>query len=113
MSNRKIMEDLQAFLGSRKPDRGFLPNAPHIKCPDGFTMSVQASKYHYCTPRDDYGPWEAVEIGFPSHPIPEALEWRDGPEPDTGNVFACVPLSVVAEIIWKHGGTFEPMRAVA
>ena len=26
---------------------------PHVLCKDGFTISVQASKSHYCTPRID------------------------------------------------------------
>ena len=37
-----------------------------IKCADGFTMSVQASRGNYCSPRNDSGPYDSVEVGFPS-----------------------------------------------
>ena len=46
--------------GPRKPIRGA------IRCHDGFVMSVQASRDHYCTPRDDAGPHSAVEVGWPN-----------------------------------------------
>ena len=39
---------------------------PEIVCKDGTTLSVQASEFHYCTPRDNKGPYTHVEIGFPS-----------------------------------------------
>ena len=37
-----------------------------VKCADGFSMSVQAGKGSYCSPRDDSGPYDSVEVGFPS-----------------------------------------------
>ena len=43
--------------GPRKPIRGA------IRCHDGFVMSVQASRDHYSTPRDDVGSHSAVEVG--------------------------------------------------
>lgn len=45
---------------------GYGTTVPAIECADGFTMSVQASRSHYCTPRNDVGPYTAVEVGFPS-----------------------------------------------
>lgn len=73
---------------------------PAIVCADGFTMSVQASRTHYCTPRNDQGPYTAVEIGFPSK-----HENRLAPYGDNGNnVFAWVPVDVLDEIIRAHGG---------
>ena len=45
---------------SRKPTR------PQIRCYDNFRMSVQASRAHCCTPRDDHGPYSAVEVRYPS-----------------------------------------------
>ena len=49
----------------------------YVVCADGFTMSVQASENHYCSPRADgaeviYG---RVEIGFPSEHEPEFDEY--------------------------------------
>lgn len=81
------------------------PRMPWIICADGFTMSVQASAIHYCTPKDNVGPYTAFEVGYPSqnepllHPYGYQLE--DG---GWDNVFAWVPATVVDAIIAKHGG---------
>ena len=29
-------------------------------------VSIQASEYHYCTPRNNEGPYSEWEVGFPS-----------------------------------------------
>ena len=34
-----------------------------VRCNDGFAMSVQESREHTCTPRDDTGPYPMVERG--------------------------------------------------
>ena len=45
-----------------------------IKCKDGFSMSVQASKRNYCEPRlDNAVEYSKVEVGFPS--AEESLLW--------------------------------------
>ncbi len=40
----------------------------HLPLKNGGTISVQASETHYCTPRDNTGPWTEFETG---HPIRE------------------------------------------
>ena len=78
---------------------------PHIVCADGATMSVQASKFTYCTPRNNVGPYTHVEVGYPSHPFPEAAEYKnDAERDDTDNIFANVPVEIVVAWIDKHGG---------
>ena len=42
---------------------------PRLICANGFTLSIQASKYSYCTPRSNSGPYSEVEVGFPSKKI--------------------------------------------
>ena len=37
-------------------DFGPLAVREHVVCADGFTLSVQASDFHYCTPRSKEGP---------------------------------------------------------
>lgn len=76
-----------------------------IRCADGTTLSVQASRFHYCAPRDDIGPWSKVEVGFPSVKPPRtwkqyAETWSD----PTGTVYAWVPVEVVRRFIKQHGG---------
>jgi hypothetical protein len=74
---------------------------PEIRCIDGFTMSVQASKGHYCSPRLDlpYG-FTSVEVGYPSEAEELLLPFADG---DSG-VYGWVPVEVVEQVIEKHGG---------
>lgn len=90
-------------------------NAARIVCNDGFSMSVQASRYHYCSPREDNAfPYSTFEIGFPSKRIPEANEYAEEPKRHTKTVFGRVPLKVVLQIIKKHGGLrVDETRATA
>lgn len=39
--------------------------AKPIICTDGFNVSVQASKHHYCSPREYDAEWASVELSFP------------------------------------------------
>ena len=77
---------------------------PRLFCNDGFSISVQASKFHYCRPRLD-GPQddEAVELGYPSD---EDELINDYAESDnyTKTVYGYVPIEVVERLIEKHGG---------
>jgi hypothetical protein len=83
----------------KKMHPGFGSVAPAIVCCDGFEFSVQASKHHYCSPRVDNCPsYDAVEVGFPSCIEPLLTPFAaDG-------VYPQVPVSVVDQIIAKHGG---------
>jgi hypothetical protein len=86
----------------------------HIKCIDGFTMSVQASQYMYCEPRVDVGPWRAVEVGFPSMRVEEFMKYAEDRGDPTQTVYNRVPVAVVNKVIQDHGGidtTF--MRAIS
>jgi len=88
---------------------------PPLVCRDGLKLSVQASSYHYCAPRDHVGPWTSMEIGFPSKPVPELREWRqdlEDDQPDEECVFGWVPVEKILETIEKHGGC-EQLESVA
>ena len=82
----------------------YLRNAPQIVCADGFSMSVQASHAHYCTPRDSEGPWTAVEVGYPSAKVDAFMPHIDGDGAPTDTVYGYVPLEIVAQTILEHGG---------
>lgn len=75
-----------------------------VTCRDEYSVSVQASEGSYCEPRDDYGPYTAVELGFPNRPDP----MLDGYAEDKSNlmdtVYGWVPVGVVRDLIVKHGG---------
>lgn len=100
-----VNEYLETTRDERK-GRGyaFLAIRPAIVCADGLTLSVQASDTHYSEPREIYGPYSAVEIGFPSDVIPEIMEWAETPETPTQTVYGWVPVEVVDAVIVAHGG---------
>ena len=81
-----------------------------IICADGFTVSVQASSYHYCSPRTDVAlAYGAVEVGFPSQPeelLEPHMEGDDGDDP-TKAIYPYTPANVVLQVIAKHGGMVD------
>lgn len=81
---------------------------PMLVCADGFSMSVQASFGHYCTPRDNDGPWTEAEVGFPSSAEELLIPYAEDEEDPTETVYAYVPVSVIREVIRKHGGLAAP-----
>ena len=78
----------------------------YVYCADGFNMSVQASKTHYCSPRvDGYEAiYSRVEIGFPSEREALLDEYAEDKDRYTKTVYSWVPSQLVALIISKHGG---------
>jgi hypothetical protein len=81
-----------------------------LECADGFTMSVQASSGHYCSPREDKAwPYSMFEIGYPSRKEQLITEYAESPGQYTDTVYGWVPVDVVEAVIAKHGG----LRALA
>ena len=76
---------------------------PIVECIDGFSMSVQASKRHYCLPKSDDGPYVAVEVAYPSEEE-ELLTPYEGSTTDPNGVYGRVPVAIVNQIIKKHRG---------
>lgn len=106
-----------------------------VTCADGFHVSVIAGGGDYCTPRPTLctdgrfgescprgaepgmsdvectypGPYEAVEVGFPTaRPEPWA-EWGEffedwGDTKPTRGVYGYVPVKLVRDLIALHGG---------
>ena len=75
-----------------------------IKCADGFTMSVQASRGNYCSPRNDSGPYDSVEVGFPSSFDVYLHQYAEDPDKPTDTVYGWVPADTVIMCIDAHGG---------
>lgn len=88
---------------------------PAIQCNDGFHISVQASQYSYCSPRvtEDIDYFQ-FECGFPSAPVPELAEWKDGDnenrDSDTESVYGYVPVEVIVKLVELHGGIKGPFE---
>ena len=78
---------------------------PRVKCADGFSISVQANEYTYCSPRITYpGEYKAVELGYPSDPDELIEEYAEDQDRLTDTVYGCVPIEVVDKLLEKHGG---------
>jgi hypothetical protein len=73
-------------------------------CADGFSMSIQGHEGAYCSPRNDVGPYTAVEVGYPNRKDPKLMPYAEDPEKPTNTVYGWVPSAVVLEVLQDHGG---------
>lgn len=79
--------------------------APAITCADGFTMSVQVSDSHYCSPRIiDAEYYSTVEVGYPSRPEELLMPFAEDASYPTNTVYGYVDVDIVDAVIKKHGG---------
>ena len=91
---------------------GNFPTFPRIECNDGFSMSVQARKACYCTPRNNHGPWTKVEVRFPTRAESLLMKWAEDSSRPAETVYGWVPFGVVEAVVAKHGGTNTEGEAV-
>lgn len=78
---------------------------PRLMCADGFSVSVQASETHYCTPRiNGADKYETVELGFPSVEDSLIMDYAEEADRPTDTVYGFVPVHIVCELVEKHGG---------
>lgn len=94
------LELIQQHLMPR-PNSSMVCNRNYIETASGTLMSVQASDFHYCLPRDDVGPYTHVEVEHPDAPEEWAAlrSWEA--------IYACVPIEVAAAEIDRLGGFAE------
>lgn len=81
-------------------------NRPRLYCNDGYSISVQASAFHYCSPRlNGLQDYKSVELGYPSAEDELINEYaEDGDMNYTDTVYGYVPIEIVEKLIEKHGG---------
>jgi hypothetical protein len=79
---------------------------PAMKCVGGNEMSVQGHFGAYSMPREDFADhYVAVEIASAAEPLLDAFKgdtYGEGEEAVT--IYAYVPISIVEQVIEKHGG---------
>lgn len=75
---------------------------PRFVCKDGTMLSVQASVSHYCSPRDNAGPYTTIEVWCVTAPVPESWNEYGGDEP-----YGYIPIGMVEEFIKAHGGVHD------
>ena len=74
---------------------------PRLYCYDGYSISVQASEYHYCSPRlNGLQDYQSVELGFPSKEDELINEYAEDNPGCLNTVYGYVPIKIVE----KHGG---------
>ena len=80
---------------------------PRVCCKDGFSVSVQASQYHYCRPRiDSAEKYDKVELGYPSAADELITDYAED-RTYTDTVYDYVPVEIVDKLIEKHGGIVD------
>lgn len=104
--NSEILHALRALLNhaNRLTHGDHLEPVPEVVCAKGLKFSMQASVFHYCSPRSSVGPWTSVEIGFPNKRVAAWLEYAEQKEKPTKTVYGRVPLKLVAEVVAANGG---------
>ena len=80
-------------------------NRPRLYCNDGYSISVQASAFHYCSPRlNGLQDYESVELEYPRAEDELINEYAEDDLDYTDTVYGYVPIEVVEKLIEKHGG---------
>lgn len=72
----------------------------HVTLKNGMVLSIQASENHYCSPKNNFGPYTHVEVMGNLHAVFEEHH-------DCWDVFARVPVDLLEEFIEKNGGIDE------
>ena len=105
-ANMNTLTKLQEHLGGNAP-REYVEGcwhkdlAPILKCKDGTTASIQASKIHYSKPRENFGPYTEVEVWCVTGAGPNGVTEFDYSDDEPS---AYVPIEQVVQFIDNHGG---------
>lgn len=108
----KINEYLNKYrkTGTCSDGETYEMNRPRLWCKDGYSISVQASRYHYCSPRiNGASEYYEVELGYPSMEDCLINEYAEDWTEPMDTVYGYVPVRIVNELIEKHGGIDESM----
>lgn len=98
-----MIDYVNTHLAAQKQGPEPKPVVRQLECADGTTMSVQASSCHYCSPREDTGPWTAVEVWMIKSPNGNPCYPKTFGEYH-GEPYGWVPVNIVNNYIHRHGG---------
>lgn len=104
------MDEVFQAIGA---DESFTVIRPQIVCKDGFVVSVQASRTHFCSPRSNQGPYRSVEVGFPTQRPEPWTDWEsyaEDPSAPTETVYGYVPTELVWDLLQDHGGVVGELQ---
>lgn len=95
------------YLAKNRKSESY-PVAPPMYFKRGGHMSVQASEGHYCSPKNNTGPYATVEVLVvsPNFKVPKSFgkPMRNPDRKDKMRVFTWVPVSAVNAEIKRRGG---------
>ena len=69
---------------------------------DGTILSIQASEMHYCTPRNNIGPYTAAEVHVALGTGPDG--WGAYEHGEEGIYYGYVPTDLIEKFIVDRGG---------
>lgn len=98
-----VKQEFEKWLEDTYSPEFFYTSRPRIECNDGFSMSVQGGQYAYSYPRENGSSFEDMEIGFPSE-FEILIRGYAESNDFTETVYPYVPVSLIIEVIEKHGG---------
>jgi len=76
-----------------------------------FRVSIQTGEGIYCAPRDYIGPWNKVELGFPTEAPPiEIMAYCEDNDRPTETVYGYVPVESVVNWLVSKGATKEQLE---
>lgn len=103
-----IVRALQEHLQSATVINGHRYPVAAVICGDGTRFSVQAGNYLYCSPRDNSGPWTAVEVMTLTDGV-TPINWQH----DAGdNLAGWVPIESVAREIYQRNNNLPWTKAI-
>lgn len=91
------------------PGYEFQAIRPRVRCKDGYTVSIQASKNSYCRPQinSPSGLYSEVELGYPSKADYELSQYAESKGNLTGSVYGYVPIYIIEKVCRKHRGIVD------
>ena len=102
VDNAWIQDHLDVPIRGRS---AFKSCSPRLTLANGGRISVQASATHYCSPKQNIGPYSSVEI-YPELKGKAKRLLRDIPSSDNV-VWGWVSIDVVVEMINQSGGVVQ------
>lgn len=107
LKNQVSLKQLIKYVGSTAYQLGtkkLRKSASVITLMDGTTLSVQAGKHLYSTPREDFAEFTHVEVGFPTFvPPKEWMEYAEDSDNPKDTVYGYIPIKMVLSYINKIG----------
>lgn len=76
---------------------------------DGTTLSVQAGRFHYCTPKEDsesnsYDIYTHFEVGYPNRELSLLMPYAEDVDNPTDTVYGYVPKYIIESVVEECGG---------